>query len=134
MDLQVSKSGLRSQIRTGRVGSGRDGTGLDSTRTTTWPLQGPVFLDSTHGHLLDQHPPVHHEGWMVSSQETVFLLDSSSLVNHGDYLSSFFSLVLFLKLPIPSSRLLVGSKNSPFTYVKKKKNLLKIHLIYLPGI
>jgi hypothetical protein len=25
-----------------------------------------------------QHPPTHHEGWMVNSQKTIFMLGSSS--------------------------------------------------------
>jgi len=32
---------------------------------------------------VNQHPPVRHEGWMVSGQENRFLLSSSSLANHG---------------------------------------------------
>ncbi len=32
---------------------------------------------------VNQHPPAHHEGWMVNGEETVFLLDSRSLTNHG---------------------------------------------------
>jgi hypothetical protein len=31
----------------------------------------------------NQHPPVQHEGWMVSDQQTLFLLGFSSLANHG---------------------------------------------------
>jgi hypothetical protein len=33
----------------------------------------------------------HHEGWMVSGSGNNFLLGSSSLANHGGYLSCFFN-------------------------------------------
>jgi hypothetical protein len=36
---------------------------------------------------------VDHEGWMVSSQETVFCWVSSSILNHGGYLSCFWVVV-----------------------------------------
>jgi hypothetical protein len=39
--------------------------------------------------------PVHHEGWMVSGQETVFLLGSHVLANHGG-LAQFFNLFFYL--------------------------------------
>jgi hypothetical protein len=32
---------------------------------------------------MNQESPVHHEGWMVSGEETVFLLGFSSLANHS---------------------------------------------------
>ncbi len=37
----------------------------------------------------------HHEGWMISGHETVFLLGFSSLANHGNYLSCFFFFLSF---------------------------------------
>jgi hypothetical protein len=41
-----------------------------------------------------QHPLAHYEGWMANSQETVFLLDSRSLSNHGGYLRACFTTYL----------------------------------------
>ncbi len=41
---------------------------------------------------VNQQPPVHHEGWMGTWLGNSFLLDSSSLTNHGHSLSCFFYL------------------------------------------
>jgi hypothetical protein len=45
---------------------------------------------------MNQHPPAHYEGWMVSGQQTVFLFGSSFLTNHGGYLSAFFKKTTYL--------------------------------------
>ncbi len=44
----------------------------------------------TFSATMNQHPPVHHEGWMISGQEIIFLLSFNSLANHGGYFSCCF--------------------------------------------
>ncbi len=58
------------------------------------------------GHTVNPHPPVHHRGWMIRDQETRFLLGSSSLANHGGWLSWFiyylptrYKLSMYLVIP-----------------------------------
>jgi hypothetical protein len=54
-------------------------TGINNSSTPNWvPTQS--WLLWGHGMAtVNQHPPVHHDGWMVSGQETAFC----SLGNHG---------------------------------------------------
>jgi hypothetical protein len=35
-------------------------------------MMNPEFIDEWQRATMNQHPPVHHEGWMISGQETVF--------------------------------------------------------------
>jgi hypothetical protein len=56
--------------------------GLTTQKTT----QNEGYILKTFRAKVNQHPPVHLEGWMVSGQ---LLLDSNPLANHGGYLSCF---------------------------------------------
>ncbi len=69
----------------------------------TWLKLWHVVVGGVTSHKLilwatpnQQHPPVHHEGWMISDLGNSFLLGSSCLANHGGYLSTFFVMTYLL--------------------------------------
>jgi hypothetical protein len=50
-------------------------------------------LASSLGPEWTSSQPESPEGWMVSDQESIFLFGSSSIANHGGYLSCFLKLI-----------------------------------------
>jgi len=58
-------------------------------QNTQWSQRILLYLGVLPWATMNQHPPVHHEGWTVSGQETVFRLVPVP------WLTMVFSLVTF---------------------------------------
>ncbi len=45
----------------------------------TFAMPPSQLYSHIHSARVNQHPPVHHQGWMINGQKNNFLLDPSSL-------------------------------------------------------
>jgi len=71
-----SSSLLQNQPKTKEVASEFP---KGAKKSTFWiPVKEPPLYITAN-----QHPPAHHEGWMVSGAETVFCWIPVPLTNHG---------------------------------------------------
>jgi hypothetical protein len=86
--------------------------------------------DSTS--IVNQHQQAHHEGWMDDKWSgNSFLLDSSSLVNHGGLAQLLF--LYYLLTTDKQAGLLVGSKSSLYLCINYKPStyLIVTYFFYL---
>jgi len=93
-----------------------------------------IGLWGTHYTLtatVNQHPPGHHEGWMLNGLKTVFCCVS---VAYLTMVVSFVSFFDYLPTNNPqASRLLVGSKKQPLHMYKPSTYLVVMYIpTYLP--
>jgi hypothetical protein len=56
---------------------------LPENEIFTWSVWTLGYPRQVFRATVNQHPPAHHERWMITGRQNSFLLGFSSLANHG---------------------------------------------------